>query len=146
MTDYSKLLDEGRVKRGRFSRKQVADCLRIAERDLGTASSIVETSPEWAFNIAYNAMHQAGRAFMCEEGFRAVGDRHHSTVVRFLRIGFGLGHQDTLALMDRMRRKRNRATYDMVGTITAREAQEAISAAREFVSEVTRRLRAREQG
>ncbi len=57
MTDYSRLLSEGRVKRGRFSRKQVEDCLEIARRDLETARSVIETSPEWTFNISYNAMH-----------------------------------------------------------------------------------------
>ena len=61
MTDYSQLVDAGHVKRGRFARRQVEDCLRIARRDLATAKSVIETSPEWAFNIAYNAMHQAGR-------------------------------------------------------------------------------------
>ena len=64
MTDYSELLDAGRVKRGRFSRKQVEDRVQIARRDLETAEEIAETSPDWAFNIAYNAMHQAGRAFL----------------------------------------------------------------------------------
>ena len=73
MTDYSQLVDAGHVKRGRFARRQVEDCLRIARRDLETAKSVIETSPEWAFNIAYNAMHQAGRAFMFHAGYRAAG-------------------------------------------------------------------------
>ena len=36
MTDYSELIDRGRVKKGRFSRQQVEDCLRIARRDIET--------------------------------------------------------------------------------------------------------------
>ena len=110
MTSYSELLDEGLLKAGRFSRKQVQDCLGIARRDLGTAKEIVETSPEWAFNIAYNAMHQAGRAFVFKVGYRPVGEGRHATVVRFLEIGLGEEQERTLAIMDRMRRKRNRAT------------------------------------
>lgn len=141
MTSYSDLLDEGRVKRGRFSRKQVEDYLRIARRDPKTAKAVIETSREWGFNIAYNAMHQAGRAFMFHKGFRPVGEGHHATVIRFLAIGLGAQDDETLALMDRMRRKRNRATYDTVGTISRREAEEAITAAREFVGEIRRRLR-----
>jgi uncharacterized protein (UPF0332 family) len=140
MTGYSELVDAGRVKRGRFALRQVEDCLRIARRDLQTARTVIETSPEWAFNIAYNAMHQAGRAFMFHAGYRAVGEGHHATVVRFLEIAMGADYEDTLALLDRMRRKRNRATYDMVGTISHKEASEAIRTAVEFVAEIARRV------
>jgi hypothetical protein len=80
-------------------------------------------SPEWAFNIAYNAMHQAGRAILFHQGFRAVGEGHHATLIRFLEIALGSASDDMLAVMDRMRRKRNRATYDMVGTIGVDEAR-----------------------
>lgn len=89
MTDYSELLDDGRIKHGRFARKQVEDCLRIAERDLATAASIIASSPEWAFNIASNAIHQAGRAFMFYAGYRTVGEGHHATVVRFIEMALG---------------------------------------------------------
>ena len=139
--NYSELVDDGRIKRGRFSRRQVEDCLKIARRDLATAATVIEASPEWSFNIAYNAMHQAGRAFMFRAGYRTVGEGHHATVVRFLEIGLGPRYEDMLALMDRMRRKRNRATYAMVGTISRKEAEEAIAAAREFVTEIARRVR-----
>ena len=140
MTDYSELLDAGRVKRGRFSRKQVEDRVQIARRDLETAGEIAETSPDWAFNIAYNAMHQAGRAFLFHGGYRTVGEGHHATVVRFLEISLGAEHQDVLAIMDRMRRKRNRATYDSVGIISRKEVQEAVATAREFVAEIMKLL------
>ncbi len=140
MTDYSELVDAGRIKRGRFARRQVEDCLRIARRDLETARTVIEASPEWAFNIAYNAMHQAGRAFVFHSGYRTVGEGHHATVIRFLEIALGTEFEDTLALLDRMRRKRNRATYDRVGIISRKEAKEAISAANDFVPEIARRV------
>ena len=136
MTDYSKLLEEGRIKSGRFSRKQVEDCLAIAKRDITAARTVLETSPEWALNIAYNAMQQAGRAFMFSKGYRTDGEAHHATVVRFLEIALGREYEDVLAVMDRMRRKRNRATYDTVGTISGKEAKEAVSISEEFVEKV----------
>ncbi len=137
MTDFSELLDEGRIQPGRFSREQVDGCLHIARRDLEAASAIIDMSPEWAFNIAYNAAHQAGRALMFHRGFRAVGEGHHATVIRFLEIGLGPVHEEVLAVIDRMRRRRNRATYDSVEAISRREADEAISTAREFVITIT---------
>ena len=141
MTDYSELLDAGLVKKGSFARRQVTGCLKIAKRDLKTALTVIDTSPEWAFNIAYNAMHQAGRAFMFHCGYRATGERHHATVIRFLQIALGNEFEDVLALLDRMRRKRNRATYEVVGTISRTEAGEAISSAKEFVAEIAERVK-----
>ena len=141
MTDFSRLVDPERVKRGRFSRKQVLDCLRIARRDVKTAEGLLGSSSEWTFNIAYNAMHQAGRAYMFHQGYRAVGTGHHATVIRFLEAALGPEFKDLLLLMDRMRRKRNRATYDSVGTVSVKEAQEAITTARRFVAEMTRRVK-----
>jgi uncharacterized protein (UPF0332 family) len=85
-------------------------------------------------------MHQAGRAYVFHAGYRAVGEGHHATVVRFLEIGLGRDYEVTLMLLDRMRRKRNRATYDTVGTISRREATEAISAAREFANAIARQV------
>lgn len=140
MTDYSSLLSEGRIKRGRFSRKQVEDCLEIARRDLKTARTVTGTSPEWTFNISYNAMHQAGRALMFHHGYRTAGEGHHSSVVQFLGIALGPGNDEILDIMDRMRRKRNRATYDMVGTISRKEAEEAIEASSGFVADIIQRI------
>jgi len=143
MTDYSELLEAGRVKQGRFSHQQVTDCLRIARRDLQVAADVIGNSPEWAFNIAYNAMHQAGRAFMFHSGYRTTGEGHHATVVRFLEIGLGKKHQELLRMLDRMRRKRNRATYIIAGTISRTEAEEALAAAREFVTDISHCVRPR---
>jgi uncharacterized protein (UPF0332 family) len=141
MTDYSELLADARIKPGRFARRQVDDCLRLARRDLETAAAVIASSPEWAFNIAYNAMHQAGRAFMFHLRYRTAGEGHHATVVRFLELSLDASHEDALALMDRIRRKRNRATYDMVGTISRKEADETIVAARAFVADLAKRTR-----
>ena len=141
MTDYSGLLNAERIARGRFSRKQVQDCLRIARRDVKTATGLLHSSTEWTFNIAYNAMHQAGRAYLFHQGYRTVGAGHHATVVRFLEIALRPEFGDILAVMDRMRRKRNRATYDSVGTVSVNEAEEAITTARQFLAEITRRVK-----
>ncbi len=52
----------------------------------------------------------------------------------------GADFEDTLALLDRIRRKRNRATYDMVDTLIRKEADEAIAVAQAFVPEIARRV------
>jgi len=133
---YSTLVKEGRIKQGHFSQKQIQDCLNIAWRDLRIAETVIETCAEWSFNIAYNAMQQAGRAFMLSHGYRSVGIAHHTTVIRFLEIGLSAKYEELLILMDRMRRKRNHATYDMIDTISLNEAKEAYQNAKMFVDEI----------
>jgi len=140
MTDFSKLLQKGQIKEGRFSRKQIKDRLDIASRDLEAARNNLDTNSEWAYIIAYNAMHQAGRAYLFHKGFRTVGEGHHSTVVQFIRLDLGPEYADLLAVMDRMRRNRNRATYDEVGTISISEAATAVSTAEEFVKKICKLL------
>ncbi len=77
---------------------------------------------------------------MFDSGYRTVGEAHHATVVRFLEIGLGTDFENIMAVMDRMRRKRNRATYDKVGTISRKEANEALSSAEELLDVVRRRV------
>jgi len=137
MTDFSELLKNGRIKQGRFSTKQVKDRLDIARRDLGAARNTLDINPEWAYIIAYNAMHQAGRAYLFKKGYRTIGEGHHATVVQFIRLDLGLEYVDLLAVMDRMRRNRNRATYDEIGMISRSEAKTALSTAEEFVTKIS---------
>jgi len=94
-------------------------------------------SSEWSFNIAYNAMQQAGRALMLYHGYRSVGSGHHLTVIQFLKISFETKFNEIFILMDRMRRQRNQTTYETVGITSEKEARAAIINAKELVSLVT---------
>lgn len=137
MTNFSDLQKRGRIKPGRFSAKQVQDRIEIARRDLDAARSNLDQHPEWAYIIAYNALYQAGRAYLFKMGYRTVGEGHHVTVIQFLKTGLGSEYSEHLAVMDRMRRNRNRATYDETGTISVKEAGTAISTAEEFVEKIS---------
>ncbi len=138
MTRYSELLDKGLIEPGHFSREQVEDLLKIAQRDLATSGEVIESAHEWAYAIAYNAMLQAGRAFMFEEGYRSRGEGHHLTVIKFLRAGLDPELASTISVMDRIRRKRNRSMYDTVGSISLKETGEAVETARDFVGNICR--------
>lgn len=136
MTSYSELIKENRIKAGKFSRKQVQDCLNLAKRDIATARKIVAENPDWGYNIAYNAMLQAARAVMFSKGYRATGEGQHATVIQFAHIALGEEFTSTLEFMDRMRRKRNMVVYDMAGLVSSKEATEAIGTAENFVRSV----------
>lgn len=133
MTSFSELIKESRIKAGRFSKKQVKDCLDLARRDIATAAKIIGEDSDWGYNIAYNAMLQAARAFMFSKGYRPTGEGQHATTIQFARIVLGNEFTSTLEYMDRIRRKRNRAVYDMAGLVSSKEASEAIETAESFV-------------
>jgi uncharacterized protein (UPF0332 family) len=136
MTNYSELVKANRIKAGRFSQKQVLDCLNLAERDIATAKKIIAENADWGYNIAYNAMLQAARAVMFSKGYRVTGERQHATTIQFAQISLGDKFNSTIEFMDRMRRKRNRAVYDMAGIVSSKEASEAIVTAENFVSAI----------
>ena len=140
MTNYSELLDNNKMKRERISQRQVVDCLNLAKRDVRTAKAIAEENYDWTYNIAYNAMLQAARAFMLSKGFRPTGEGQHITAIRFAQSTLGDEYRDVLDLMDRMRRKRHKTVYDMAGLISAKEAEEAIKTAVNFVSTMDKTL------
>ncbi len=48
--------------------KKVADAMALARRDIGTARTLLSSDCDWAYNIAYNAVLQAGRALMFARG------------------------------------------------------------------------------
>ncbi len=35
MMNYSELIKENRIREGKFSRKQIQDCFKLAKRDIG---------------------------------------------------------------------------------------------------------------
>lgn len=141
MTSYSELLKSNRIKAGKFSRKQVLDCLQLASRDIATARKVLGDDSDWCFTIAYNAMLQAARAVMLSKGYRASGEGQHATVIQFAKIALGKEYSDVLEFMERMRRKRHRAVYDMAGRVSKKEAAEAVETAEAFFHNISSLLR-----
>lgn len=124
---------QGLIKRLPPDPKKVADAMALARRDIGTARTLLSTDCDWAYNIAYNATLQAGRALMFARGYRPDGANQHISVVKF--AGLFLGESDLL-IFDRMRRKRHSSVYDAVGVISVAEAEFAVSAAEALVQKI----------
>lgn len=75
----------GLIKRLPRDPKKVADAMALAHRDIGTARTLLSTDCGWAYNIAYNATLQAGRALMFARGYRPDGANQHISVVKVCR-------------------------------------------------------------
>lgn len=112
---------------------RVKEALALARRDLGVARSLLASSSDWAFTVAYNAILQAGRALMFSKGYRPAGSNQHISVVRFCEEFFS---RDDILWFERMRRKRHQSVYDSAGSVSEREAENAVGKAEEIVRTV----------
>ena len=132
-----RLVHSGLVRPYKGGREQAPRQLGLALRDLSSARRLLAEDRDWAFAIAYNAVLQAGRALMLREGYRpTTGEGGHVAVIRFCEEFFGPRYQEEMELFDRMRVRRNRVVYDVSGSISRLEADEAFGFAEDFVARV----------
>ncbi|MFU8773713.1 MAG: HEPN domain-containing protein [Anaerolineales bacterium] len=108
----------------------------MAKRDLNTAMRNLEEAPDWAYSIAYNSILQASRALMYFSGYRPRGVEQHATVVQFVEERLGVAFSNQVQLFDQMRRKRHRVIYEIAGSVSKKEAEQAITFAKEFVEKI----------
>ncbi|NPV87047.1 MAG: HEPN domain-containing protein [Anaerolineae bacterium] len=134
---YERLIREGRIKPYRARSSEIAQLLKVAERDLQAASRNLNDSPDWAYSMAYNAVLQASRALVLSEGYRPRGGEQHATVVEFIEEKLGSGYTKQVRLFDQMRRKRHRVIYETAGLISKSEAEQVIAFAKDFVEKVS---------
>ena len=135
---YDELLRQGLLQPYQAKAREVERLLRVAARDLATAERLTPEDRDWIYNIAYNAALQAARAWMLHQGYRARGSDQHRTAVRFSELTLGPECQQQLALLDQIRRKRNRLIYEVAGLVSRQEAEQALEFARAFVEEMRR--------
>ena len=128
---------QGYVKKLPIDRKKVRGSLSLAERDIITATTLINQDSDWAFSIAYNAMLQTLRAFMFSQGYRPDGGNQHVSTVRFAELFLD---RDLIIVFDRMRRKRHVSVYDTAGSISKTEAKTAIQTAEEILHIIKQRL------
>ncbi|NNM47175.1 HEPN domain-containing protein [Knoellia koreensis] len=89
---------------------QAADGKRLlakASRTLATARSAIESDPDSAFVLAYDAARQALTALLAHQGLRPTTKGGHYAVEQAVRAQFGQGFRQFGAL----RRRRNELEY-----------------------------------
>ncbi len=142
---YERLEQARQIEKIATSPMEIADLLRVAERDLGTAQSLINIDLDWALTVAYNSALQAVLALMYTHGYRPRGADMHKTALDFAAIALGDPYRADIARLNRVRRKRHQAMDRTVGTISEQEAKETIEFAKRFGSQlrqiVTEKLR-----
>jgi len=81
-----KLETEGYIKKLKSSPKQIEDSIKLAERDLEVAKTVLDNDYDWTFNIAYNSILQSIRALIYKKGYRISSRNSHLATIRFAEI------------------------------------------------------------
>lgn len=129
------LLADARLRPHRTSAREVADLLRVVDRDLADAA-LPQLSTDRRFATAYNAALQLATIALHASGYRAAGAGHHWATFHVLPEIMGPPAKARADYLDHCRSKRNVSDYDRAGEISAREADELHAEARAFRAEV----------
>jgi len=123
---------------------QIDRFLASADKKLASAHKILAFDGETCLQQAYEAMLKASLGFMFSHGFRARSQPgHHVAIIEFVRARIDKKHAALLTILDRLRRKRNLALYDDTGFISEHDAEEALNAARNYLSVIRADILAR---
>ena len=128
---------EGQIRKIPIDERDVEKSLGIARRDVESAKFMLMHNEDWSYCIAYNAMQQSLRAFMCSRGYRPSSESHHVAALRFAALFF---EKELINKIDKIRRKRSTSTYDQTGTITKKEAEGAIATAEKVLRLVEEKM------
>jgi hypothetical protein len=115
------------IRKHESSRDEIARLLAIADRDI-EQSQTPALGPEWRFDIAYNAVLQLATAALAASGYQAERQNKHMRTIECLEFTAEVD-ADTIAILDRCRRKRHAAVYDQIGMVSEHEADEMTSTA-----------------
>ena len=114
--------NNGWLQPHKTSRREIADLLAIAERDLKDAGGNI--SADWRFGIAYNAALKLCAVLLRAEGYRPTHSLHHYRTLAALPLILGEQRKDDADYLEACRRKRNLVEYDRIGGVTEADASE----------------------
>ncbi|MGO9640311.1 MAG: HEPN domain-containing protein [Candidatus Acidiferrales bacterium] len=123
---------------------QIERFLVSAEKKLSSARKILAFDEEACLQQAYEAMLKAFLGFMFSHGFRARSQPgHHIVIIEFVQARIEKRHSALLTLFDNLRRKRNLVLYDDTGFVSHQDAEQALEAARNYLSVIRADIAAR---
>lgn len=127
--------ENGWLRPHRTSPQEIADLLKIVERDLLDARA-GGLSDDWKFGIGYNAALKLCTILLYAEGFRAEKNLQHYRTIQALPLILGAVRQGDADYLNACRIKRNAAEYDRTGVVSAEEAGELLVFVEDFRDDV----------
>ncbi len=116
------------------TQREIVDLFRIVDRDLKDCE-VTRLSPDWRFNIAYNAALQCAKAALATAGYRPTRESHHYRLIYSL--AYTIQADDKLIIQfDMFRKKRNISDYLRAGEVSDQEVMEMITLAKKLRNRV----------
>ena len=133
-------LNHGFIVDHRTDRQEIRDLLAMVDRDLEESETGTH-SPGWKLSIAYNAVVQAAKAALAATGYRDPKSNrsHHYYTIQSLRFTLN-ADAATLLKLEAVQKKRNTSEYERAGTVSEREAEDALNPAKTICKRVRARL------
>lgn len=139
MKTFQEFVDKGLVKEEKIDFAQVIKVLEKARRSIKSAKVLFADSDfEGSYQLAYEAMLLSGRALIFSYGYRPRSAGSHKIAVDFIEKIIGKKDAVLVFKFDKMRKNRHYLIYGSGLSISGAEAKNAISSAKEFVSEIER--------
>mgnify|MGYP001589459131 CR=1 FL=1 len=135
--NYERLVREGAIERISTSDGEIADHIRKARHDIAVAQNVTNIDLDWAFTIAYNGILQVALGFMYSKGYRPKGEAKHYNTFRFLQEVLPASYSSQIARLQKLRKKRNRAVYQQMDSVSEKEAKDIISFSARFLEEIS---------
>jgi len=132
------LESRGYISKVKIGFDQISKHIVRARKDLKVAEANLKIDSEASYNYAYLAMLRSGRALMFSFGFRPSDGQQHKTVVLFSEAILDKEFSKLVVNFDRMRKFRNKFTYEEPGILVSRQqTEQSLRNARHFVQKVT---------
>lgn len=135
-------LNKGQLQRHNTSAKEIADLLKVIDRDLADAA-IKEISADRRFATAYNAALQMATIVLYASGYRAGKPGHHWVTLKVLPEVMGSEVQDRADYFNSCRSTRHVTDYDRAGVVSDAAADEILEEAKSFKEQVIKWLKAK---
>jgi uncharacterized protein (UPF0332 family) len=121
---------------------QIDKLIQAAEKKLKASERTLEIDEACSYEMAYNAMLHAARAFLFMKGFRPTTNFQHKTVVSFAEHFLGEEYKALTAKFDHMRKNRNKFIYEPWKLhLSKTDTQKALQSARRFIDIIKKEIK-----
>ena len=144
MKTIKEFIDKGLIKKDdSIDSFQVLSVIKKSRRSIKSAKLLVEDDQENSYQLAYEAMLQAGRALVFSFGFRPRAAGSRKIVVDFSKKVLGKEIATTVFKFNKMRKTRHYLVYGTGLYISEVDSRNAILFATKFLKHVIRFIKDR---
>ncbi|MBA3741531.1 hypothetical protein [Sporichthya sp.] len=137
-TEIAELVKTGRLQQVTGGQADGTALLDKARRVADSAAALVDSDPDSAYVLAYDAARHAGTALLTHQGLRPTSKGGHYALDLSLRAQFGTGFR----AFSTLRRRRNELEYPSMPSdaATTAEAEAAVQDARAVIDSASQLL------